>query len=432
MRGGDTIVALSSGGLPSGVAVIRISGPAVRQILGDFAGGVPAPRALSLAAIGADTILDRGLVAYFPGPNSFTGEDVAELQVHGSPAGVKAIIRHLAGLPGIRLAEPGEFTRRAFENGKLDLTEAEGLGDLLASETESQRRQALARLEGGPRSRVASWRRSLLWLRAELEAQLDFSDEGDVAEDLPATFIDTLNALRQDLTSALAQIEGGRIVREGFRIALAGAPNVGKSSLLNALSMSEVAIVTAEAGTTRDVREVSLDLGGHLVTLLDLAGLRQTDSLAEEEGVRRARVAMESADLVLWMTAPDVVADEPPPIAGRDVWTVANKSDIGPRQSGISISTKTGEGLETLRARLHSHVAEQIGASAHATFSHERDRVSLEAALSAIDEAKTMLHSAEVAADLLRAATSALERLVGRIDAEAVLDELFVNFCIGK
>ena len=305
MISSDTIVALSSGAPPSGVAVIRLSGPSTKDLLCAVAGPLPPPRQLTLRPIGTETVLDRGLIVFFPAPHSFTGEDCAELQVHGSPAGVRAILKLLTHL-GARLAEAGEFTRRAFENGKLDLVEIEGLGDLLEAETENQRRQALARFEGGLSQQVDAWRNQLLDLRAEIEARLDFSDEGDVDEALPPSFADAISALRLQLETALASVEHGRITREGIRVALAGAPNAGKSSLINALARSDIAIVTDEAGTTRDVREVPLDIAGQLYILLDLAGLRDTDSKAEAEGIRRARSAIETADILLWLTAPDV------------------------------------------------------------------------------------------------------------------------------
>ena len=252
MRDGDTIAALSSGALPAGVAVIRLSGSEVPHLLERLAGGVPEPRKLVLRQIGAETVLDRGLVAYFPAPHSFTGEHCAELQVHGSPAGVRAILKLLVQ-HGARLAEAGEFTRRAFENGKLDLVTIEGLGDLLAAETENQRQQALDRLEGGLTRQLNSWREQLLDLRAELEARLDFSDEGDVDE-LPESFSAAVVALRQSLQVSLSGFDRGRLRREGVRVALAGVPNAGKSSLINALSRSDDAIVTEEAGTTRGMK----------------------------------------------------------------------------------------------------------------------------------------------------------------------------------
>jgi tRNA modification GTPase len=429
MRSGDTIVALSSGAPPSGVAVIRLSGPETSRILHDIAGAIPEPRRLTLRPIGRDSLLDRGLVAWFPGPHSFTGEDCAELQVHGSPAGVRAILK-LVTSKGARLAEAGEFTRRAFENGKLDLVEIEGLGDLLDAETENQRRQALARFEGGLSQRIDAWRDQLLDLRAEIEARLDFSDEGDVS-DLPANFGACIATLHADISTALASVEHGRIVREGIRVALAGPPNAGKSSLLNALAKSDIAIVTDEAGTTRDVREVPLDINGQLYILLDLAGLRETDSKAEAEGVRRAHQAIEQADIVLWLSAPDLPAEAQPTAHPRHL-RVATKRDLAEVPGAdIFVSAKSGDGLVDLLARIEE-IGQTLASGEPSLLSRERDRLALQNALDALDAAGRQLAMPELAAESLRLASQALERLVGRLDAERVLDRLFASFCIGK
>lgn len=428
MRLGDTIVALSSGAPPSGVAVIRLSGPEVGPILRDITGTIPEPRRLTLRPIGRDSLLDRGLVAWFPAPHSFTGEDCAELQVHGSPAGVRAIIKLITS-KGARLAEAGEFTRRAFENGKLDLVEIEGLGDLLEAETENQRRQALARFEGGLSQRVDAWRDQLLDLRAEIEARLDFSDEGDVGE-LPESFGDSIAALRADIGKALASLEHGRIVREGIRVALAGPPNAGKSSLLNALAKSDIAIVTDEAGTTRDVREVPLDIGGQLYILLDLAGLRDTDSKAEAEGVRRARQAIDQADIVLWLHAPDIA--DISPLNHDRVIRVGTKHDLGMVPGmDVAVSAQSGAGLDDLLRRIET-IGHILSSGEPALLSRERDRLALESAVEVLDAAARQLAVPELAAESLRIASQALERLVGRLDAERVLDRLFASFCIGK
>jgi len=427
----DTIVALSSGALPAGVAVIRISGPATAQLIEHLSSGLPAPRRLSLRPLRlGGEIVDTGLVAWLPGPHSFTGEDCAELQVHGSPAVVRALLRGLTATPGVRLAAAGEFTRRAFLNGKLDLTAVEGLGDLIGAETETQRQQAVARLGGGIAARIAGWRDTLLEARAEIEARLDFSDEGDVPEALPPALFASVEGLAAELRDAVESVGRGRIVREGLRVALAGPPNVGKSSLLNALARSDLAIVSDEPGTTRDVREVALDLGGRLVVLVDMAGLRSTGSRAEAEGVRRAEAEIARADLVLWLSAPDV-EPLPPPAAGT-VWSVGTKADLAPLPTAHSLSVVSGHGLAELLAALGQFAEEAAGAGAPSLLSRERDLAALNAAQAALDSFLSEGAADEVAAEHLRQAGLALERLVGRIDTEQVLDRLFAAFCIGK
>lgn len=440
MRSDDTIVALSSGSVPSGVAIVRLSGPASGRILSDMLGSLPAPRQLKLADIRLDgEVLDRGLVAWMPGPNSFTGEDCAELQVHGSPAVVRAILRRLSSQPGIRLAEAGEFTRRAFENGKLDLTEVEGLGDLIEAETENQRALAYARMEGGLTRQVEGWRERLLDLRAEIEAQLDFSDEGDVGE-LPTDFHEALLGLHADLSRVGAATGQGRILRTGFRVVLAGPPNAGKSSLLNALSNSDAAIVSDEPGTTRDLKEVPLDVRGQLVVLIDSAGLRETSSKAEAIGVERARQAMTSADLILWLVAPDL-PPAPEPCPGElgegsqrpPVLTVGTKSDLGAVYgAALSVSTTTGAGIPELLDALYEASGANSVSPASVLVSHERDSAALREAAAAIIDASGQLIHPEKAAEDLRRASYALERLLGRMDVESVLDHLFASFCIGK
>lgn len=441
MRSDDTIVALSSGALPSGVAVIRLSGPMAGPVLAEMLGALPSPRHLKLAdiRIGGET-LDRGLVAWMPGPHSFTGEDSAELQLHGSPAVVRAALRRLTSQPGVRLAEAGEFTRRAFENGKLDLVEAQGLGDLIQAETENQRALAYARMEGGLTRQVDGWRERLLDLRAEIEAQLDFSDEGDVGA-LPESFSTDVEALRREIGNVLATRGQGRILRSGFRVVLAGPPNAGKSSLLNALSRSEAAIVSDEPGTTRDLKEVPLDVKGQLIILIDSAGLRDTTSKAEAMGVERAKQAMVGADQVLWLQAPDVADVGPPAFPEFDdepgrrpaITVVGTKRDLGAMEGAqLSVSVASGEGIEALLETLY----EASGAgSVHASellVSHERDREALLAAGMALSEVAGHLGDPELAAEDLRRASTALERLLGRMDAESVLDRLFSAFCIGK
>ncbi|MEQ1769224.1 MAG: tRNA uridine-5-carboxymethylaminomethyl(34) synthesis GTPase MnmE [Devosia sp.] len=431
MLDSDTIVALSSGAPPSGVAIIRLSGPATRAVLERLSEPLPEPRRLTLRDLRLDGMLvDSGLVAWMPAPHSFTGEDTAELQVHGSPAVVRVLLRGIAALPGLRLAEAGEFTRRAFLNGRLDLTEVEGLGDLISAETETQRQQAVARLAGGVANRVTAWRETLLDARAEIEARLDFSDEGDVAPDLPPEMLASVELLASEIRDAAESVGRGRIVREGLRVALAGPPNAGKSSLLNALSKSDLAIVSDEPGTTRVVREVALDLGGRLVILIDMAGLRQAGSRAEAEGVRRAEAEIARADLVLWLVAPDVETLEPP--QREALWTVGTKSDIGLVQAAVSLSVQNGIGVSALVDKLGIFAGEAAGAGAPSLLSRERDLAALTQAQTALDAFLSDGATDEIAAEHLRQASLALERLVGRIDTEQVLDRLFAAFCIGK
>ncbi len=432
-----TLVALSSGSVPSGIAVIRLTGPKTFPAVTALVGDLPRPRHASLRMLRdpeSGQPLDQGLVIVFPAPHSFTGLDCAELQVHGSPAGVKAIVTALTAMEDIRLAGAGDFTRLAFENGKLDLTEVEGLGDLLAAETENQRRQALTRFEGALSRRVEAWRGALLDLRAEIEARLDFSDEDDVPFELPTHFKSDIATLNGQLANALARYDSGRIVREGFRIALAGAPNAGKSSLLNALAGSDVAIVTSEAGTTRDTKDVTIDLGGMLVIVTDTAGLRDTASVAEQEGIVRARRAMSHADLVLWLEAPDVQTMPRPDGIEAPIWIVSSKSDLEQTalDADFALSMKDSDSISALLYKLESHIKSRVTANEPGLISHLRDKAALEAASDCL--ARAIAHSdiPELCAEDLRQASDQLAELIGLMDTEHVLDRLFAGFCIGK
>jgi tRNA modification GTPase len=428
----DTIYALSSGAVPSGVAVIRISGPAAGGAVLALTRPLPEPRQAALRMIRrpGGEVIDQGLVLWFPGPRSETGEDMAELQLHGGRAVVQAVFDALAE-QGLRLATPGEFARRAFQHGKLDLTAVEGLADLIAAETEVQRRQALGQAAGALGTLAESWREALLGLRAEIEARLDFSDEGDVAEKLPADFRQRIDGLRSAMAEALAGAASGERLRQGFRVAILGRPNAGKSSLLNALARRDVAIVTEEPGTTRDVLEVSLDLGGYPVLLFDTAGIREADSRAEAEGVRRAKRTAESADLILWLEDSTTKGEDAPRLPDRPIWRISTKVDLmgSVRQSGLGVSVVSGAGLRQLAEKLREEAADSLGPG-NALVTRQRQKEAIQAALDALDVAPALAD--EVTADLLRRASEAIGRLTGRVGVEDMLDRLFAEFCIGK
>ena len=446
MTAPDTIVAPASGAGRAAIAVVRISGPATRAVLEAICGGAPPPRRATLRKIGLpDRTLDRGLVLWFPGPASFTGEDMAELHVHGSRAVVQGVVDAVLTLPGTILAEPGAFARRAFENGKIDLTEVEGLADLVAAETDAQRRQALAQSEGSLRRLYEGWRAQLLGAQALVEAGIDFADEGDVAADVSIKAEAIVTDLLAAISTHLAD-RRGELLRDGLRVVIAGPPNVGKSSLLNALARRDVAIVSEEAGTTRDVIEVHLDLGGIPVILTDTAGIREAEGRVEAEGISRALARVEAADVVLWL----VDATDPARPAmhrlgaakNKDTQSnaveiaVLNKLDLAPQavlEGVLAISAKTGEGLDRLVARLEAETVSAAGQGAGAPLmTRARHRAELEAAQAALQRFGVKFLSPELKAEELRIAAHHLGRLTGRIDVEEVLSAIFAEFCIGK
>lgn len=441
-----TIFALSSAPGRSGVAILRVSGPAAGMVLNVMAKPRPKPRYAAGRRIVHPTTgeaLDRGIVIWFPAPASFTGEDVAELQVHGGRAVVRAVLAALGAIPGCRMAEPGEFARRAFANGKLDLAEIEGLADLIDAETEAQRRQALRQAGGGLSGLYESWRKSLLEARALIEASLDFTDEADVSSTAMVEARAVADSVARAMRRHLDDGHRGEILREGFRIVLAGPPNVGKSSLLNALARRDVAIVSAEAGTTRDAIEVHLDLAGLPVIVTDTAGLREAEAAVEREGIRRTLARVQDADLVLWvMDAHSPLATLPQElraVADR-VLPVLNKSDLltagGPAvlpDDLVAVSALTGAGLDALIARLSAIAAERIAPGEEPAITQARHRRHVADAVAALETFLAgSLEQEVLRAEDLRQAADALGRVTGRIDVEEVLDQIFGRFCIGK
>ncbi|MBL8670618.1 MAG: tRNA uridine-5-carboxymethylaminomethyl(34) synthesis GTPase MnmE [Alphaproteobacteria bacterium] len=443
-RAADTVFALASGAGRAGVAVIRISGPRAAEAAQRLAGRHLEPRRAELCRLHhpvTGDLLDQGLCLVFPEPRSFTGETVAELHVHGGRAVVGAVADALLALPGLRPAEPGEFTRRAFRAGKLDLTQVEALADLVAAETEAQRRQALRQRDGGLSLLVAGWRDILVRCLARLEATLDFPDE-----DLPAGIEAEVAAQLQEVESALVQVlaagQSGERLRDGLSVVILGAPNAGKSSLLNALAGRDVAIVSATAGTTRDIIEVHLDLRGFPVVLADTAGLRESIDSVEAEGVRRALARAQSADvrLVVVDGSPDA-AESPDSIrlVNDASVVVVSKADLpGSRRivPGISVpvlpvSTRTGEGLDALLGHLATVAEAALGGSGAVALTRARHRAAIGDCQGAVRRALAQADMVLRAEDL-RLALRALGRVVGQVDVEDVLDLIFREFCIGK
>ncbi len=430
----DTIYALSSGQPPAGIAVIRISGPQAGSALKALAGKCPQPRRATLATL-ADphdgTHLDRTMVLWLPGPGTATGEDSAELHLHGGRAVVAAVESTLDRLPGLRRAQPGEFTRRAFINGRIDLAEAEGLADLLSAETELQRRAALAMAEGALSREVEGWRDAILTISARLEAALDFSDEDDVGEWeslLPTGFGADCARLAQSLDSWLARPRAEPL-KEGFRVVLAGPPNAGKSTLFNALVETEAAITAAEPGTTRDVLSRSVAIAGVPFSFVDTAGLRDEGAgEIERIGITRARAAAERADLILWL-GPEGTGP-----AGRPLWEVAAQCDLpsgtAKSEQAIRLSAHTGEGMDQFRSTLVGHARAALPAPGDAALNRRQHDLLSEVA-AALSEARSQ-HDPLLAAESLRLTRRALDTLVGRTGTEDMLDALFGRFCIGK
>jgi len=441
----DTIFALSSGRPPAAIAVVRVSGPCAGLALQAMIGRVLEPRRAAFARVrdpSTGEMIDEALALWFPGPKSETGEDTAEFQLHGGRAVIAAVLAALARVPGLRPAEAGEFTRRAFENGRLDLTRVEGLADLIYADTEVQRRQAYRQLRGMLGDRAERWRATLVDTIALVEAGIDFSDEGDVPANTLAPALNAAQEMHEEIERALADSHRGERVRDGLVVAIAGPVNVGKSSLLNRIARRDAAIVSPLAGTTRDIIEVHLDLNGYPVTVLDTAGIRPSEDPIEQEGVRRALERASAADLVLWVVeAEHELAFDKALLQFPEIpkWLVRNKVDLvaTPKPIGggsFLISAKTGAGLDELLEKLTEYASNYLGSAEPALVTRQRQRRALEDAAVALDRAVIEGKNGreDIVAEELRLAARALGRLTGRVDVEDILDVIFRDFCIGK
>lgn len=451
----QTVFALSSGRPPTAIAIVRVSGAQAGQALQAMTGHLPAARVATRVLLRDERgeALDDAVVLWFPAPASATGEDVAEFHVHGGRAILAAVFATLSSLAGMRAAEPGEFTRRAFENGKLDLTEAEGLDDLIHADTEMQRRHALRQLKGMLGDKARDWRQRIIEACALIEAGIDFSDEGDVPKELIAPVMQRVKALLAEIEEVLAAQGRSERLRDGFVVAIAGTPNVGKSTLMNQLARREVAIVSPHAGTTRDIIEVQLDLDGYPVTVIDTAGIRETEDPVEQEGVRRARARAAEADLVLWLLDQENAAQEIFAVqGGAPLWLVRNKVDLDAKNTAekpcgrveanqcsnwgkpfFGISAARGDGVPELIAALVEAAQVHFAAGDGALISRERHRILLQDAAALLRRGMGLVGlGEELVAEELRAAAQALGRLLGRVDVEDILDMIFREFCVGK
>jgi tRNA modification GTPase len=435
----DTIFAPATAAGRAAVAVVRVSGPRAGVAVRAIAGGLPKPRRASVRRLHApDGVeIDQGLVLWFPAPESYTGEDLAEFQVHGGRAVTEALLSALAALD-LRLAEPGEFTRRAFENGRLDLAQAEGVADLVDAETEAQRRQALEQLQGRLSGVQARWREALTEALALFEAAVDFPDE-EVPADVAARARPVLSQLLLEVEAAAADVARGERVREGFRIALVGAPNAGKSTLLNALARREAAIVTELPGTTRDVIEVPLQLAGYKAIVADTAGLRETEDIVEAEGVRRAAAAAAAADLRVWLVDGTAPAPPRPEVIQPDDLVLRTKRDLADGgvdgasdAPGTPFTARSPNDVAWLERTLAERVVEALSGAEPPAATRLRHQTLLEDAAARLRSALAEQDHLELAGEDIRLAARALDRITGRVDPEAVLGKIFASFCIGK
>lgn len=439
----DTICALASGPLPSAIAVVRISGPAVYEIAALLlSGGLPPARRGTLTKLidQAGSLVDEGIALFFPAPGSYTGEDTLELFLHGGPAVVGHALGALTAIDGVRLAEPGEFTRRAFEAGKLNLTQAEGVADLIEAETLAQKGQALRQLSGGLSETYAGWRDELMGLLALVEVMIDFPDEGDVDAGAASPVRSRVADLIAEVEAALGDGGIGERIRDGFRIAIIGAPNAGKSTLLNRLAGREAAIVTSRPGTTRDVIEIRKVLGGQVVWIADTAGLRETEDEIEAEGIRRAKMTADDADLcILLIDASDTAASPPLPFPPPKGIVVVNKADLAApgltMAADFIVSAKDGAGVEALEAGLATRINALAGSVEAPVITRARHREKLTRGLAALASAQAALDNQlgfELVAEDLRLAIREMQAIIGEIGVEDVLGAVFARFCIGK
>jgi len=444
----QTIFALASGPGKSAVSVIRLSGPASSRAISLLVGRVPEPRKASLSQVIDPidgSILDHGLVIWFPGPRSFTGEDCAELQVHGSRSVVAAVLASLSKIPGLRLAAPGEFARRALINGKLDLPSVEALGDLINAETDQQRRLAIRQMSGELSNVVQHWRSELISLLVLVEAELDFSDEHDAPARERYAILAKCTELLAGLGGVINNGRSAERLREGLAVLIAGPPNAGKSTLLNAIAKRDVAIVTDIPGTTRDLIELQLDLGGYPVTLIDTAGIRDSSDPVERIGIVRALRKAENADLILWLRPTDGPKLPPPgEFHGKTVWIVDTKIDIIDHKlrtiecdtevfpEYFKISAEKGENVEAMIAKLQDFAGRNMNTEGSLATSNERQRTAVSLAYNSLAAAIQVIDTPELFAEELRQACFALEMLIGKVGVEDVLDQIFSRFCIGK
>jgi tRNA modification GTPase len=437
MNNSDTIFAVSSGSGMAGIAVIRMSGGKAGSVLASVAGSLPLPRRASIRQLrlpNSQEVIDQGLVLWMPGPMSATGEDVAEFHVHGSAAVIEAMFEVFRSVDGVRLADAGEFTRRAFVNDRMDLIEAEGLADLLLARTESQRRMAMHHMLGNASSQYEVWRTDLIALLARLEAAIDFVEEEGVAAAALADIRPKTLDLVARLSRAAAEADRAGALRSGVKVVFAGAPNVGKSTLLNLVAAREAAIVSSRPGTTRDVIEVPIVLGGIPVILTDTAGLRaRAGDEIEVIGMQRAKSEVSTADIVVWVTSTDVAEDMENAVV--PALRVLNKSDLpgDGREIGLRVSAKTGEGIADLIAELEKLVRERFSGMEQAAVIRTRHKEAVEESIRCLND--SLLHDArhiELAAECLRKACFSIGRVTGRVDVEDLLGKIFSEFCIGK